>query len=304
LALRLIAAKSRYRDALHRYGDLRFQDARAFSLPAKMPSYGVSEIVPMTPRVFIGSSKQRGLKLARTIQNQLSDDAIVQVWDQDFYAPGEGALETLLRRLPEFQFGIFVFSPDDYSDMNGEQVLVARDNVVFEAGLFFSRLGRKRTLIVAPYVTGGGPAFHMPSDLAGLTVIHYGYPLPQNNSDLAPHLATPCNKIRNVFRNEQMTLAVPAISGGPVFLLRHLEQGTISSRDAAEILRSFNNSSGCTDVWARGAKYACMLLMALNFAEDVGHDSYRITNAGRAILPTFAAQFKNVAKRPLISVGR
>src|SRR5947209_7280072 len=110
-------------------------------------------------------------------------------------------------------------------------------------------------MIVSPHVTGGGSPFHIPSDLQGLTVKRYPYPLPQDTSDLAPHLGSACNVIRNVFQSEQIASGLLPISGGPVYVLRHLKERVVSTRDAAEILRLFNNSTECKEVWARGAKY-------------------------------------------------
>jgi predicted nucleotide-binding protein len=57
-------------------------------------------------------------------------------------------LDRLLEAKTTYQYAIFIFTPDDTITIRGEDVLVTRDNVIFEAGLFMSHLGRKRTFIV------------------------------------------------------------------------------------------------------------------------------------------------------------
>jgi predicted nucleotide-binding protein len=53
---------------------------------------------------------------------------------------GDSTLEALERAVLEYEFGIFVFTPDDEIHTRGELKPVARDNVVFEAGLFIGKL--------------------------------------------------------------------------------------------------------------------------------------------------------------------
>ena len=65
--------------------------------------------------------------------------------------------------------GIFIFSPDDKVDMRGTVTPRARDNVVFEIGLFVSRLTLKRVFLVRP----AGAVIALPSDWAGITAASY-----------------------------------------------------------------------------------------------------------------------------------
>jgi predicted nucleotide-binding protein len=88
-----------------------------------------------------------------------------------------------------YDFAIFVFTPDDQLQMRGETRPVARDNVLFELGLFIGQLTRKRSFVVHP----SGKAVSLPSDLAGITTAAYDPDKP----NLAASLGPVCQKIRD-----------------------------------------------------------------------------------------------------------
>lgn len=142
----------------------------------------------MSARIFVGSSTE-GWEIANAIQENLEHHGFqVTVWDQDIFRLSENTLESLLKALDRFDFGVFVFSPDDVSYMKGQQERVVRDNVVFELGLFMGRLGKNRNFIIMPR---GIRDFHLPTDFAGLTVAKYD----PKRENLVAALGTACNKI-------------------------------------------------------------------------------------------------------------
>jgi predicted nucleotide-binding protein len=142
-------------------------------------------------RVFIGCASE-DLQMARVIQNQLSKIALVRIWNQGVFRAGGYVLETLLRQVKEYDCAVFLITPNDMVEVRGKRYLVARDNVLFEAGLFFSQLGRQRTFLVVPETTG----LHLPSDLEGL--INLSYPPTSDPSDLEMALASVYNPIIDV----------------------------------------------------------------------------------------------------------
>lgn len=142
------------------------------------------------PRLFVGSSKE-GLEVARAVEDNLAHDAEVTLWTQSVFEPSNYALEDLLRTLETSDFGAFVFTPDDVLKMRGKEHSVARDNVIFELGLFFGRLGRQRAFIISP---SSARDLHLPSDLTGLTVIKYDDE--RSDGSLARALGTGCNSLR------------------------------------------------------------------------------------------------------------
>jgi tetratricopeptide (TPR) repeat protein len=128
------------------------------------------------PRVFIGSSVE-GLPIAYAIQENLKFVAETTVWDQGAFNLSETTLESLLVILESSDFGVFVFSPDDYVKIRGKKDLAVRDNVLFELGLFVGKLGRKRSFVVVP----DNKEFHLPTDLIGMTPGKYEANRSDNN---------------------------------------------------------------------------------------------------------------------------
>ena len=145
----------------------------------------------MRPRLFVGSSKEQ-LCLAYAIQKCLGHDADVTVWTQGVFEVSRSALESLLAALDRMDYGVFVFAPDDLLTTRGKRVQAARDNVVFELGLFMGRLGRGHGFIVAPE----GLDLHVPTDLLGTTPALYDPD--RANTEVEAALATACHAIREV----------------------------------------------------------------------------------------------------------
>lgn len=122
----------------------------------------------MKSRIFIGCSSE-SLEIAHAIQNNLEYSSETTVWSQGVLKLSQSALESLDNALGRFDFAIFVFAPDDITQMRDKTDRVVRDNVLFEFGLFCGRLGKNRCFIVAPR----DPKLHLPSDLIGITQATY-----------------------------------------------------------------------------------------------------------------------------------
>jgi hypothetical protein len=96
--------------------------------------------------VFLGyCSKARATASAihQFMESTLGLD--VKDWEEDFRV-GEGILDEIRAAVLSCKYGVFLFTPDDL--VADPERHVPRDNVVFEAGLFMSAHGRRRTLII------------------------------------------------------------------------------------------------------------------------------------------------------------
>ncbi len=122
----------------------------------------------MKPRIFIGSSVE-GLTAAYSIQQNLTYDAEVTVWDQGVFELSSTTIESLMEILEKVDFGVFVFSDDDVTKIRNVEKNTVRDNVLFEFGLFVGKLGRKRVFFVTPM----NADLHIPTDLLGITAGKY-----------------------------------------------------------------------------------------------------------------------------------
>jgi len=145
----------------------------------------------MKAKLFIGSSSE-GRNVAYAIQESLSGDAYVTVWDQGVFNLSHNYLQDLLSAKNNFDFAIFVFTPDDIAQIRDQQRLIPRDNVVFETGLFMGRLGANRVYFVKPQ---GYDNFQLLSDLSGISHGEYDSNRPDGNLPAA--LGPFCNKVRN-----------------------------------------------------------------------------------------------------------
>ena len=79
-------------------------------------------------------------------------------------------MQNLLIKMEECDFGIFLLTPLHGAKKGDSERLIARDNVVFEAGLFIGMKGSPYAFILLPdeYVVA-------PSDLQGIIGIKYSY---------------------------------------------------------------------------------------------------------------------------------
>jgi Predicted nucleotide-binding protein containing TIR-like domain len=97
----------------------------------------------------------------------------------------------LIVALKSFDFALFVLTPDDLTQIRGSQLHTARDNVIFELGLFIGRLGVDRTFFIVPR---GQEDLHLPSDLVRITPATFDPARPDKKYQAA--LGPACNEVR------------------------------------------------------------------------------------------------------------
>jgi predicted nucleotide-binding protein len=137
--------------------------------------------IPQKPNAFIGSSREV-IDLASAIHSQISYNAQVTPWYAGAFTGNDYTMESLEQQLDANDFGIFVFAPDDVALHRGKNVFITRDNTLFEMGLFWGKLRRKRVFALVPQevkerddlIKGEKiKEFHLLSDLQGLTLLKY-----------------------------------------------------------------------------------------------------------------------------------
>jgi hypothetical protein len=120
------------------------------------------------PAVFIGSSSE-GKEFAEELQSALDDNCEATVWDQGVFGLSTSGLQALVDESSRVDFAVLVLTPDDLTMKRGREEVSARDNVIFEAGLFIGALGPQRTILVHPKDAG----LNLPTDLAGITTCQF-----------------------------------------------------------------------------------------------------------------------------------
>ncbi|MCK4763857.1 MAG: DUF4147 domain-containing protein [Candidatus Aminicenantes bacterium] len=167
-----------------------------------------TSITPI-PRVFIGSSS-KGKKIAQVVKelieikdkdNNKKIDAVV--WDKMFKI-GQTYIERLSKALDEFDFAVLVITGEDLvvgdKTQHGEKkvdktkLFRARDNVLFELGLFMGRLGRHRAIMLY----NEKKKAQLPSDLGGIHTATFSMSKKEEQDDKTRRkvLKPPCKEIR------------------------------------------------------------------------------------------------------------
>ena len=164
----------------------------------------------MKPTVFIGSSRE-SLDFAWAVQVNLEQPVVgaeASVWTQSIFELSKCTIESLVLAVNRFDFGIFIFGADDVIRMRGFEYPSARDNVVFELGLFIGKLGRDRSFILVPK---GDDDFHLPTDLLGITYATFDAKRDDKNHEAA--VAPACNKIAKLMQMQGPVVPDPKAHG-------------------------------------------------------------------------------------------
>jgi len=117
----------------------------------------------MKTRIFIGSSTE-GLKIANYVRNYFSKDFDCYIWNDGIFSHNESVLDILMKTASSFDFGIMIATNDDYTKSRDKVFETARDNIIFEFGLFLGRLGKSRSFILKE------EGIQLPSDLVGVSI--------------------------------------------------------------------------------------------------------------------------------------
>lgn len=122
------------------------------------------------PKAFIGSSTE-AKDLARLVARVLSDYCTpVLWWNAKAFEPSKCTLQGLLNALNEYDFGIFILTPDDRVTSRGKTKEAARDNVILELGMFLGALGEDRVFALAKLPEKKQKKLKLTSDLYGITI--------------------------------------------------------------------------------------------------------------------------------------
>ncbi|MDR1121770.1 MAG: nucleotide-binding protein [Dysgonamonadaceae bacterium] len=157
-------------------------------------------------KIFIGSSKQ-SLNIANAVQRSLKSvlgrGFSIKVWNQNVFPLSETFIETLcLAANEEYDFAIFIFSPDDIKVFDDKEFFEARSNVIFEYGLFTGTLNRNKVFVVSP---SDCENFIIPSDISGATFAQYEHKktIGANDVQLKEIVQSACLAIKLAIKKRQ-----------------------------------------------------------------------------------------------------
>jgi hypothetical protein len=162
----------------------------------------------MSYRIFLGSSKEM-LRITEALASLLHHDFDPVPWTGDVFLPGSFTIESLLKEVSMADFAIFVFGPDDVTTLRKKMHHSVRDNVVFELGLFLSRLGRERCFFLMPKNLDD---FRIPTDLIGINYLTDDFDRSEKEpkNDLTPAVGDLKAHVRRLIDGDGTT---PSLSG-------------------------------------------------------------------------------------------
>jgi len=193
------------------------------------------------PNMFIGSSREV-IDYARGVNNNLNRDANIIPWYTAFNA-NEFTMEALERNLDLCDFGVFIFAADDVALHRGKYVFITRDNTVFEMGLFWGKLRRKRVFAIVPREVKEREDlikdktikdFHILSDLHGLTILKYSDAV-HENYNAAMDVA--CGEISKAVKRE-------GFYQDPIDLIAHLDLEIERKQSILTFFYEYNKRTG------------------------------------------------------------
>lgn len=133
-------------------------------------------------RVFIASSS-RALTLADCLKSELIPaDSVAEVWNEGKASQlGQTIIEMLEKAAERSDFAVVILTKDDVVYREGGEVAKkqARDNCIFEAGMFMGSLGRDRCFMVSSIEPKDFPV-----DLTGIIYLHIDEPEKLDNITL------------------------------------------------------------------------------------------------------------------------
>jgi len=162
---------------------------------------------PKKPKMFIGSSRE-AIKYAEAVHANMRRDVQTLPWYDGTFSGNQYTMEALEKRLDECDYAVFIFAADDLVKTRGKYVFITRDNTIFEMGLFWGKLRRKRVFCLIPLEVGVNNEdiqgieinkLHILSDLSGLSLLEYEH---AHGNEFQAAVSVSCAEIRKAIEAE------------------------------------------------------------------------------------------------------
>jgi predicted nucleotide-binding protein len=152
-------------------------------------------------KIFLASSG-RALILAQKLRDNLSTNfSEATVWNEASAGKaGDMIIEMLESAAKDYDFAVIILTRDDvvFREGGDTEKRQARDNCIFEAGLFMGALGRHRCILISSV-----KADDLPVDLRG--IIYQALEEPPdlgNYAKCGEVIKKPASKIREIIQNQ------------------------------------------------------------------------------------------------------
>lgn len=155
------------------------------------------------PIVLFCSSNERK-PVINALETALKRECKARLWYRDAFPPGSFTLDAIENAIRYADFVVFVLAGEDIVRSRRRRQNAPRDNIVLEAGLSLSVLGRERTFLT--YSQQEKPK--IPTDLSGVTLIPYK-PTPGGLQKAAHALRAAMKRIGPRDHLKESEIAVP-----------------------------------------------------------------------------------------------
>ncbi|WP_197022914.1 nucleotide-binding protein [Xanthobacter sp. 91] len=193
------------------------------------------------PTMFIASSVDN-LDLAYAAQEGLEHDVEPTVWTQGVFQLSKSTMASLMDRLDQTDFGLFVLAPSDAQKIKSETKDVVRDNVIFELGLFIGKLGPERCFMIVPR---DSEELHLPTDLLGLTPAYFD--ADRQDGNMVAALGPACSKIRKSVKLLGSLQAEVIVAGAEIVQETQLDELCSDPDDCKSLIQSWMGHRPASD---------------------------------------------------------
>lgn len=249
-------------------------------------------------RIFIASSG-RTLALAEKLRDELQTDFCeATLWSEEGRSQiGATIIEMLEKAAERFDFAVIILARDDVVAREGSSASTrkARDNCVFEAGLFMATIGRKRCFLVNSVEPND-----LPSDLGGIISLHFEEPANLSDRDAcAQAIKSVSAALKDNVQRAERSVAherLPILSIEDVFLRERPQSDGGDLREGQVVVCDLQPNPG-SDVALqvrRNLEHGVSYLYFLYFCDDTLDkvlQSIQLLAAGSAAGGTPSAEF-------------
>jgi hypothetical protein len=149
------------------------------------------------PKIFVGSSSEARDVAEQFCLNLGNEATPIPWWLAPEFQAMFSTLDGLLKACNQYDFGLFIMTPDDKFESRGKKGFSARDNVLFELGLFLGALGPERVFAVIQENDNTKKQVKIPVDLLGITIPRF---IKKDNYTTISSINTACSQLLPIIR--------------------------------------------------------------------------------------------------------
>ena len=142
-------------------------------------------------------SNKGNQNIAEDLKSILGEWANVEIWE-NIFGNEDVEILTMRRKFLDFDISIIMLTTDVVDILNGKNMQLAKDNLLFEVAMSYSYLGKRNSIIVVDKINGDKSSAAL-SLLEPSAFLYHDFTLPMDT--LASKIEQYCNENMNRFNN-------------------------------------------------------------------------------------------------------